>query len=152
MAEVGPVDIEGLLVAWVPAHATVAPLLTVATDPDSPGSRVATLLPAPVAGVDQWPRVRVTRVGGAVDNVAALIDRPLVQVEVFGDDAPGGWLTSHDIGAAILAALITDLPGTRVAGFGWVTGVDQSGGLVRSPDPNDERPRWLFTVQITAHR
>jgi hypothetical protein len=129
------IDIESALVAWLPTDPAASALAD---------DRIYTAIPRqPV-----WPLVRLTRIGGAVDSQHAWIDRPNVQIEAWADTRAGAF----DLCQALVDALIVRLPGTRIADLTTVTHTRMAGGVVWSPDPADDRPRYLFDVEATCHR
>lgn len=126
-------DVERTAVTWLRTRTDVTALL---------GQRIATEVPANPT----FPLVRLTRVGG-VAPVLDHLDAGRLQVDVWGDTKQ----QARDAAATVLSALITDLPGTTVDGV-VVTGVVQDLGFTWQPDPDTDRPRYLFGVAVFAHR
>ena len=107
------------------------------------GDNVFTVLPA---GFDGWPACRVVRIGGTTDPLAVL-DRPIMQVDVWG----GPKLTAQEAAATIRAALSQRLPWTHGTA-GTLGGVIRMGTLRDVPDTSFDpaRPRYIFDVQLVT--
>lgn len=104
-------------------------------------NRVSTELP-PNA---ELPRVRITLNGGTIPARGWLY-RYRITVEGWGDDKRSAWEALVEA----LASLEGGLDGALVDG-GVITAVDQDSGVAWVPDPETDTPRYLATVQITAH-
>lgn len=96
--------------------------------------------------IDQKPRpqvfVHLERVGGV--RTLPSVDQPRIEVQVWHQtDAE-----AHDLGQ-LVRALVHQMQGT--VGDVVVTRVIDVAGLFRSPDPQNNRPRYRFAVEIGMH-
>lgn len=105
--------------------------------------RIYTVLPA----TKVWPLVRLTRVGGPTDATpdddAALRDRALIQVEVYGGPKAQAWA----IASTVRAVLLERMKGLHSAA--WVERVTL-GDTRYLPDESFDpaRPRVLFDATV----
>lgn len=108
------------------------------------GDEIYTELPK---GHDTWPACRVTRIGGAADNLG-VVDEPLVQISVWG----GPKLTAERAAATVRAALATRLPVTLPALGALALGPgDRALGSLRDvPDTTYDptRPRFILDARL----
>lgn len=124
------VDIEELLVEWLTLRGVAA-------------GAVSTELPSTFTKGDR--RVKISRIGGAptADHDHAALDRPNVQVDVYG--------TSPDDALTIAGDTIDGirrLAGEHRAGYGTVSKVEPTLGLTWSPDPVTDAARYLFGFRV----
>lgn len=131
-------DVEGAVRDHLRADAGVAALV---------GARVFFGIPK-TAPAGSWPLVVVQRVGGGQDGSDAPVDVALVQVDCWGTlDGSGNGVKS----------VATALVNTVRAALETV-GTDQAavlrGAVVQSvlwlPDPDNDRPRYAVTAEVTA--
>lgn len=107
------------------------------------GDRMGAELP------DTFPdgqRLRVWRVGGSpVDEEPEHLDRPLLQVEAYGE-------TKEDAYASMAAGLdaLLGLAGQAVPGA-VITKVQRVSGPSWSRDPTTNTPRYLAAVAVYVH-
>lgn len=81
--------------------------------------------------------VRVSRIGGDVANI--VYDQPSLLFECYGDSE-----TNAERFGALVRALI--LAWARISDE--VTRVQSAGGLASLPDPDTNKPRYQFAVQV----
>jgi hypothetical protein len=91
-----------------------------------------------------FPLCRVTRVGGGAENVHAIMDDPLIQVDVWG----GPKKTAQRVAQVLRGALADRLPFRNDEGC--LMCVLRWGGLRYLPDTTEDpaRPRYLFDVTL----
>lgn len=91
-----------------------------------------------------YPVCRITRVGGATEDALALMDDPLLQVDVWG----GPKTEAHKIAQTMRVRLARRLPYRGDAGC--LMAVLRFGGLRYLPDETFDpaKPRYLFDVTI----
>lgn len=127
-------DIEGLVLDALLADPNLVPIF---------GDRISTELP------DTFPdgqRLRFWRASGTpADEEPEHIDRPLLQVEGYGE-------TKEEAFASITAGLdaLFELPATALPGA-VVTRVQRVTGPSWSPDPTTNTPRYLLGVVLYVH-
>lgn len=107
------------------------------------GSRVYSSIPKDPT----YPLIVVQRLGGT-PAIRQRLDAALIQIDVWG----GTKSQAHDAAQAARVALL-ELEGTNVTDpvTGYVTAVDDAGGLIWLPDPLTGRDRYLFTLTVYAH-
>lgn len=127
-------DVEALAVDYLLAEPAVAALVDEEVDTELPGDFLKRL-----------PRVRLFRVGGLAGANKGYIDRARLQVEAWG----GTKASANDVAREALRALL-EAPEAAHAGA-EVTDAAQDLGLVWSPDPDTDCPRYLFGVVLTLH-
>lgn len=140
MSEEWP-DVEGALRTYLRANAGVQTALG--------GQRVFLAVPDD----PPWPLVTVTRVGGGESATSdAPVDQALVSIECWGEiDANGRpkWLALMTVVNAVRSALDVIRGRTTLSsdvdGFGITVA-----GVVRAPDPDNGRPRYVVTAEVTA--
>ena len=128
-------DVEGALRTWLRARPAVQGVVA---------QRVWFGIPK----VDPvFPLVVVSRIGGTNAAGDAPVDEPLVQIDCWGDiHANGNGNKASALGVAnVVRAELLDLvndttiaPGVRAA----IASVD----MAYSPDPDNDRPRYVLTV------
>lgn len=96
---------------------------------------VATRVPASMPAL----MVRVELTGGTRRDVVT--DRPQITVEVWHSSS----VTASQV-ARLAEALMLDAAG-ETAGSLWVRRVESVGGAQDFPDPDTNRPRYMFTVR-----
>lgn len=105
------------------------------------GDRTYTELPK---GTRTYPLCRVTRVGGPPEDWSAIMDTPLIQVDVWG----GPKSAAQRVAQVMRGALADRLPFTNDEGR--LMCVLRFGGLRYLPDTTEDpaRPRYLFDVTL----
>lgn len=137
MALVIPVDIEALVHDYLVAQADVGALVA---------DRIYTRIPEAA----KWPLIRLTRIGGLPRTLEPLwLDAPVLQVDAWGPLEDDGKVKAQDLGATARAAL--DAMSDVDHALGVVTGVETIADLQWAPDPETDRPRYLFRVQVFVH-
>lgn len=143
----GLVDAEAIAVAWLRADADLTTLLGSA-------DRIGTELPdgfddpSPIMP-GELPRLRLTRYagGGPRDRATHRLDLARLQVDSYAEDKAEAFDA-----AALSHRRLLALAGQTVAPYGFVSAVETTLGLGWQPDPDTRLPRYLYTVEITAHR
>lgn len=135
-------DVEGALRIFLRANAGVAAIV---------GQRVFFGVPKNAVEAT-FPLVTVQRVGGGDDEGEAPIDLALVQIDAWGGlDASGNGKKSE--AAALMSAIRNALFAIR-ARTALSSTVDAAGISVQSvvwlPDPDNDRPRYSVTAEVTA--
>lgn len=133
-------DVEGALRTWLRGRAAVSALV---------GQRVFFGVPEKAS---TWPLVTVRRVGGGDDPGIAPVDRALVQIDVWGDIDASGHGKKADA-TTLVNTLRAELSAVdrRTA---LSASVDALGISVESvvwlPDPDNDRPRYVVTAEVTT--
>jgi hypothetical protein len=143
-------DVEGAVRTYLRAHTDVTALC---------GTRVFFAVPRQAT----YPLVVVTRVGGFDDTSDAPLDQALIQVDCWGD-LHTDTIASPDKAqaAAVLRAVrqafydLTHQPAVVSVAGDDPHDVRLAGAQVQSdpyvPDPDNRRPRYAVTAQVTAAR
>jgi hypothetical protein len=136
-------DVEGALRTWLRGQATITALV---------GQRVFFGVPRK-ANEASFPMIVVRRVGGTDDGSEAPVDRALIQFDAWGSlDASG----NGDKAAATtlvntLRALFFTVRGrTALTATVAAFGITVVGGPLWLPDPDNDRPRYVVTAEVTA--
>lgn len=116
-------DVEGVAVTWLRAGLGVL------------AAKVATAVPAtmPVS------MVRVVLTGG--DRLGVAADVAQLTVECWAADGPAASDLARRAQALMFAAQATEVAGV------FVRRVDSVGGVQSLPDPDTNKPRYIFTVR-----
>ncbi|MDF1596945.1 MAG: DUF3168 domain-containing protein [Acidimicrobiia bacterium] len=125
------VDVEAL---------TVAHLLTDSTVTTLTGTRIGTEIPAGQA----WPKVRVFRISGPY-VVGDHLERASLQIDVWADDKPAAW----DVTAVTRKSVLSMWSTSHVLGV--VTKVEETLGPSWLPDPETDRPHYMFGAAVYTH-
>lgn len=135
MPRVGRIpDVEALAVNALAADVELDALIA---------GRISTELPS---SFPDGPRIRLTRAGGnPVDEDTERLDRPVVQIEAFGDDQGAAFDTVSEAMRALLELAGGTFP------EGVVTKVVRLSGPVWSPDPETSTPRYLLSAALYVH-
>jgi hypothetical protein len=133
-------DVEGALRTHLRANTALVTALG--------GARVFWEIPSD----PPWPLVTISRVGGGQDPGEAPVDRALVSFDCWGDLDDKGrarWRELTAVVNALRSALDAIEGRTTLASGVDVFGVSVA-GVVRSADPNNGRPRYTVTAEVTA--
>ena len=127
-------DVEGGVRAFLRADPDVAALV---------GNRVFFGVPTSTV----FPLVTVSRVGGGDDPSEAAVDLAVLTVQCWGEmrDKAGAYLLANTVRSAL-----RNVRGrTQFADDCWCHGATVD-GLFYSPDPTQDRPRYVLTIRVTA--
>lgn len=141
MTDVLP-DLEGGLRTWLRAQAALSAIV---------GQRVFFGIPKK-ATETTFPLLVVSRVGGALDPSEAPVDRPLLQIDVWGSlDASGNGKKAETTALVnTLRSLLAAVRGrTALSADVDAFGFDEQ-SCVWLPDPDNDRPRYALTVEVTG--
>lgn len=135
-------DVEGALRYFLRAHPATHALV---------GNRVFFAVPRHT-NANSWPLITVARVGGARDPSEVPLDRPFIELQVWGE-LDGNGNAKKDGATAVVNALRSALDdigngtalGSEVAGYGV-----QEAGVAWAPDPDTGRPRYVVTAEVAA--
>jgi hypothetical protein len=136
-------DVEGAVRDWLRADPGVSAFV---------GSRVFFGVPRNARDPQSFPLVTVARVGGAADPNEAPVDLALLSIECWGSIDPSGNGDKAEA-TAVVNAVRSALEGingrTALSGFVDAFGVAEA-GVVFAPDPDNDRPRYVLTAEVTA--
>lgn len=135
-------DVEGGLRAWLRTRSEVTAIV---------GQRVFFGVPKGATEAT-FPLVVVQRVGGGDDGGESPVDVALVQIDCWGSfDASGNGRKAE--ARALVNAVRSALHDIRTRTT-LTTGVDVFGANVEAdiwaPDPDNDRPRYVLTAEVTA--
>ena len=141
MSETMP-DVEGAMRTWLRAQSGIQAVVA---------QRVFFGIPRNATESD-FPMITVARVGGGDDQGDVPVDRALMQISCWGSiDTNGNPLKST--ATAVVNAVRSAVRGVR-GKTELTASVDAFGINVESvvwlPDPNNDRPRYVVTVDVTA--
>jgi len=142
-ADVYP-DIEGALRTWLRTQTALTAVV---------GSRIFFGVPRSVTETD-FPMVALFRVGGGNDRGDAPIDIALVQFDVWGKiDASGNGVKAGATTAVnALRATLQSVNGpTLLDAHTTCHGITVE-SVVWLPNPDDDRPRYVVTAEVTSIR
>lgn len=141
-----PPDVEGAVRTWLRAQTSIRALV---------GQRVFFGVPKGAKETSKessYPMIVVARVGGALDRAVPELDTPLIQFDVWGaiDTSGNGLKADCTTVVNTLRSLLAAMDGrttlaTGTAGFGM-----QEVSCVWLPDPDNDRPRYVVTAEVTA--
>lgn len=135
-------DVEGGIRTYLRADSDVSAIV---------GSRV--FFGVPKAATDAaFPLVTVSRIGGGTDDSDAPLDFALVQIDCWGtidSSGHGDKAAATTLVNAVRSALDRMNGPTTLAGGTVGFGV-QEAGVIWAPDPDNDRPRYAVTAEVTA--
>lgn len=133
-------DIEGALRTWLRGRAAITALV---------GQRVFFGVPDKA---ETWPLITIRRVGGGDDPGIAPVDRALVQLDVWGDIDASGHGKKADA-TTLVNTLRAELSAvdrrTALTASVHALGISVE-SVVWLPDPDNDRPRYVVTAEVTA--
>ena len=136
-------DTEAACVYWAKNNTALNAVLS---------GRVSTNLAADPSG---WPFLTVFRVGGQpVRGSESLIDRALIQWDVWGDTIERDMIRATSHVARVLVAEAHHATGTKVTpdgpdNIGWIYGFEVITGPRRVPQPDTNRSRFIVETFVT---
>lgn len=133
-------DIEGGVRTWLREQAPVTALV---------GQRIFFGVPKK-ATEGSFPMLVVARVGGALDESEAPVDRPLVQIDAWGSlDASGNGMKAQTTTLVnTVRSLLAAVRGrTALSADVDAFGFDEQ-SCVWLPDPDNDRPRYSITTEV----
>lgn len=135
-------DVEGALRTWLRTQTDVTTIV---------GNRVFFGIPRKAIETT-FPLVSIERVGGGADLSEAPVDLALIQIDCWGSLNTNGdplKATATTLVNAVRASLESVTTRTTLT-----TGVDVFGinveSVVWAPDPDNDRPRYAITAEVTA--
>jgi hypothetical protein len=135
-------DVEGGIRTYLRNDADVAAIV---------GSRVFFGIPKG-ATESTFPLVTVARIGGGSDTSDAPVDLALVSVDCWGtidDSGHGDKAGATALVNSVRSALERMNGPTQLSGSMYGFGV-QEAGVVWSPDPDNDRPHYALTAEVSA--
>lgn len=138
-------DVEGGVRAWLRADVGVAALV---------GTRVFLAMPVETkTKALVWPLAVVSRIGGG-DTPGSLVpvDNALVSIECWGELDDQGRPFWRDLTAVVnsVRSALGRIDGRTALAPGVAAFGVSVAGVVRAPDPNNGRPRYVITAEVTA--
>jgi hypothetical protein len=94
----------------------------------------------------QFPLITVRRTGGSDDISEAPIDLAVMSISCWGSTTKQ---QAWDVTAAVRRALHSIREKTQTLPSVYVHGASVD-GVIWSPDPEDDRPRYIVTARVTA--